>query len=104
MVTKCRMRKLKKELKNKIISVNEIIKTNNWSFVFAKMAIGKLAAEKMKVETHDKIAIMNVTGIDYKMNGKINYARLIRLKVARIFGHIRIHNSPEQGFAKYRQI
>ena len=64
MVTKCRMRQLKKELKSKITSVTEIIKTNNWSFLFAKMAIGKLTAEKIKVETHEKIAITNVTGID----------------------------------------
>ena len=36
MVKKRRMRQLKKELKNKIISVNEIIKTSEWSAVFVK--------------------------------------------------------------------
>ena len=36
MVEKRRMRQLKKELKNKIISVNEIIKTNKWIVVFVK--------------------------------------------------------------------
>ena len=38
MVTKRRMRQLKKELKNKIIPVNEIIKTNEWRVVFVKSA------------------------------------------------------------------
>ena len=38
MVTKRRKWQLKKELKNKIISVNEIIKTNEWSVVFVKTA------------------------------------------------------------------
>ena len=33
-----RMRQLEKELKNKITSVNEVIKTNEWSFVFVKTA------------------------------------------------------------------
>ena len=32
------MRQLEKELKNKITSVNEVIKTNEWSFVFVKTA------------------------------------------------------------------
>ena len=36
MLKKRRMRQLKKELKNKIISVNEIIKTSEWSAVFVK--------------------------------------------------------------------
>ena len=38
MVTKRRMRQLKKELKNKIISVNKIISTNEWNIVFPKTA------------------------------------------------------------------
>ena len=38
MVTKRRKRQLKKELKKKIISVNEIINTNEWSVVFVKTA------------------------------------------------------------------
>ena len=38
MVTKRRMRQLKKELKNKIIPVKEIIKTNEWRVVFVKSA------------------------------------------------------------------
>ena len=38
MVTKRRMRQLKKELKNKIISVNKIISTNEWNIVLAKTA------------------------------------------------------------------
>ena len=38
MVTKRRIKQLKKKLKNKIISVNEIINTNEWSVVFVKTA------------------------------------------------------------------
>ena len=36
MVTKRRIGQLKNPLKNKIISVNEIINTNEWSIVFVK--------------------------------------------------------------------
>ena len=36
MITKLQMRQLKKNLINMIISVNEIIKTNEWSVVFVK--------------------------------------------------------------------
>ena len=38
MITKLQMRQLKKNLINMIISVNEIIKTNEWSVVVVKTA------------------------------------------------------------------
>ena len=45
MVTKRRTKQLKKELKNKIISVNEIINTNEWGVVFVKTAHEELFIE-----------------------------------------------------------
>ena len=67
-----------------------------------RLKLEKLTVEKMKVETHEKIAIMNEAGNYYKMKGKINSVRLPRLKLKNFDGkefkvegilrHIRIHN------------
>ena len=45
----------------------------------------RLTMEKMKVEIH---AIMNETGNDYKMNGKINSVRLLSLELKIFDGNI----------------
>ena len=42
----------------------------------------------MKVETQEKIAIMNEAGNDYKMKGKINSVRLPRSELKKFDGNI----------------
>ena len=53
-----------------------------------KLAMEKLTVEKMKVETQEKVAIMNETGNDYKMKGKINSVRLPRLELKKFDGNM----------------
>ena len=53
-----------------------------------RLTLEKLTVEKMKVETEEKIAIMNETGNDYKMRGKINSLRLPRLELKKFDGNI----------------
>ena len=53
-----------------------------------RLTMEKLTVEKMKVETQEKIVIMNETGNDYKMKGKIISARLPRLELKKFDGNI----------------
>ena len=50
-----------------------------------RLTMEKLTVEKMKVEIH---AIMNETGNDYKVNGKINSVRLLSLELKKFDGNI----------------
>ena len=53
-----------------------------------KLSMEILTLEKMKVETQEKIAIMNETINDNKMKGKVNSVRLPRLKLRKFDGNI----------------
>ena len=53
-----------------------------------RLKLEKLTVEKMKVETHEKFAIMNEADNDYKMKGKINSVRLPRLELKKFDGNI----------------
>ena len=53
-----------------------------------RLALEKLLAEKLKAETQEKFAIMNETGNNYKMKGKINSVRLPRLELKKFDGNI----------------
>ena len=48
----------------------------------------KHTVEKMKVETQEKIAIMNEIDNDTKMKGKVNSTRLPRLELNKFDGNI----------------
>lgn len=48
----------------------------------------KHTVEKMKVETQEKIAIMNEIDNDTKMKGKVNSTRLPRLELKKFDGNI----------------
>ena len=53
-----------------------------------RLALEKLLVEKLKAETQEKFAIMNETGNNYKMKGKINSVRLPRLELKKFDGNI----------------
>ena len=53
-----------------------------------RLTIEKLTVERMKVETQEKIAIMNETDNHNKMKGKVNSVRLPRLELRKFDGNI----------------
>ena len=53
-----------------------------------RLTIEKLTVERMKVETQEKIAIMNETDNHNKMKGKLNSVRLPRLELRKFDGNI----------------
>ena len=46
-----------------------------------RLTLEKLPVEKLKAETQEKFSIMNETGNNYKMKGKINSVILRRLEL-----------------------
>ena len=52
-----------------------------------RLTLEKLPVEKLKAETQEKFAIMNETGNNYKMKGKINSVRP-RLELKKFDGNI----------------
>ena len=53
-----------------------------------RLTMEKLTVEKIKVETQEKIDIMNETSNDNKMKSKINLIRLPRLELRKFDGNI----------------
>ena len=53
-----------------------------------RLTLEKLPVEKLKAETQEKFSIMNETGNNYKMKGKINSVRLSRLELKKFDGNI----------------
>ena len=53
-----------------------------------RLTLEKLPVEKLNAETQEKFAIMNETGNNYKMKGKINSVRLPRLELKKFDGSI----------------
>ena len=53
-----------------------------------RLRIKKLTVEKIKVETQEKITIMNETSNHNKMKGKVNSIRLPRLELRKFDGNI----------------
>ena len=53
-----------------------------------RLTMEKLTVQRVKVETQGKIAIMNETGIDNKMKGKVNSVRLPKLELKKFHGNI----------------
>ena len=53
-----------------------------------RLTLEKLPVEKLKAETQEKFSIMNETGNNYKMKGKINSVILRRLELKKFDGNI----------------